>query len=67
MLPRARFGNNARLAHFHREESLADGVVDFVRAGVQQILALQVDARAAKFRGKPRSKLQRRGPTGKIF
>ena len=67
MLPRACFRNDARLAHLHGEEPLPDGVVDLVRAGVQQVFALQVNARAAKFRGEARSELQRRGPPGKVF
>jgi len=67
MLPRARFRNDARLAHLHREEPLTDGVVDLVRAGVQQVFALQIDARAAEFRGEARGELQRRGPPGKVF
>ena len=48
VLPRARFRNDARLAHFHRQQTLADGVIDFVRAGVQQIFALQINPRAAE-------------------
>ena len=51
MLPRARFRDDARLAHLHGQQPLAKGIVDFVRAGVQQILALQVDARPAEFLG----------------
>ncbi len=49
VLPRARFCDDARLAHFHGQQALADGVVDFVRAGVQQIFALQINARSAEF------------------
>src|SRR5437016_5287915 len=43
----SRFGDDAPLAHAPRKESLANAVVDFVRAGVKKILALQVDAGAA--------------------
>ena len=43
----AGLGDHARLAHATRKERLADGVVDLVRAGVVQILALDVDLRAA--------------------
>ena len=57
----------ARLAHFYGEEALADGVIDFVRAGVQKIFALQINARAAELRGEARGKLQRRGTAGEIF
>src|SRR3990172_8771801 len=40
-------GDDAALAHVAREQGLADGVVDFVRAGVVQVFALQINARAA--------------------
>jgi len=32
----ARFRDDARLAHLHGEQALADGVVDFVRASVRK-------------------------------
>ena len=51
VLAGASFGDDARLAHFYGEQTLADGVIDFVRAGMEQIFALDVDARAAKMRG----------------
>jgi len=41
MLARAGFGDDARLAHLCGEKALADGVVDFVRAGVEQVFALR--------------------------
>ncbi len=63
----ARFRDDARLAHFHGQQALADGVVDFVRAGVQQIFAFEIDARAAKFFSEPRSELQRRRAAGEIL
>ena len=63
----AGFRDDARLAHFYRQQALADGVVDFVRAGVQQIFALEIDARAAEVLGEARGKLQRRGAAGKIL
>ncbi len=34
------FRDDARLFHLHCEQALPDGVVDFVRAGVQQVFAL---------------------------
>jgi hypothetical protein len=67
MLARARFGDDARLAHFHRQQPLANGIVDFVRPGMQQVFALQVNPRAAKFLRKTRSELQRRRPPGEIL
>src|SRR5207302_5240163 len=43
----AGLGDHARLAHAAREQPLADGIVDLVRAGVVQVLALDVDLGAA--------------------
>src|SRR4051794_27142149 len=43
MLAGAGLGDDAVLPHPLREEGLADGVVDLVRAGVEEILALQID------------------------
>jgi hypothetical protein len=48
VLARAGFGDDPRLAHALREQDLADAVVDLVRAGVVQLVALEVDLRAAK-------------------
>ncbi len=51
MLSRARLGDHARLAHVTRDQRLPDRVVDLVRAGMVQILALEVDLRAAQMLG----------------
>src|SRR5256884_105051 len=51
VLARAGFGNDARLAHLHDQQALADGVIDFMRAGVEQIFALQINAWTAEFFG----------------
>ncbi len=67
VLARARFRDDAALAHAHGQQALPNAVVDFVRAGVKQVLALDVDTRPAEMLRKPRSKLQRRGAPGKIF
>ena len=48
VLPCAGFRDDAPLAHPLREERLAERVVDLVRAGVREILALEKDARAAE-------------------
>ena len=48
VLPRAGLGDEARLAHALREERLSENVVYLVRAGVVQILALEVYLRAAQ-------------------
>jgi len=47
MLAGAGFGDHAPLAHAPRQQRLADGVVDLVRAGVVEVFALEVDLRAA--------------------
>ena len=57
VLARAGLGHDARLAHPRRQQRLAERVVDLVRAGVRQVLALEEDARAARRRprgGAPR-------------
>nr|GFD30312.1 hypothetical protein [Tanacetum cinerariifolium] len=43
VLARAGFGHNAPLAQALGHQYLADGVVNLVRAGVAQVLALEVD------------------------
>src|SRR3546814_14211861 len=50
------------LAHAAGKQRLADGVVDLVRAGVVQVLALEKDARAADVFRQPRSLVDRAGP-----
>src|SRR5258708_3841203 len=60
----AGLSDNPRLPHFHGEQTLPDGVIDFVGPSVQQILPLQIDAWPTKMRGQPRSELQgRRSPS----
>jgi hypothetical protein len=48
VLARAGFRDDPRLAHAAGEDDLAQHVVDLVRAGVVQLIALEVDLRAAK-------------------
>ncbi len=67
MLARARFRDDARLAHFHREQSLADGIIDFVRSRVEQIFSLEINARAAEFFSEAGSELQRRRAASEIL
>ncbi len=67
VLARASFRDDARLLHLRSEQALADGVVDFVRAGVEKVFALEVNARAAKMLGKAFGKLQWRGTACEIF
>src|SRR5580693_6208171 len=66
VLSGAGFRNDARLAHFYGEQTLADGVIYLVSAGMQQIFALEVNTRAAEMRGEARSELQRRGTACEI-
>ena len=47
MLAGAGFGDDALLAHALGEQDLAETVVDLVRAGVVQVLALEIDLGAA--------------------
>ena len=51
MLAGARFGNHALLAHANGEQCLAERVVDFVGAGVIEILALEIDLCAPEMLG----------------
>ena len=50
MLARAGFGDQALFAHAEREQGLADGVVDFVGAGVVEVFALEVNFAPPNFR-----------------
>src|SRR5207249_2245915 len=48
------------LAHPEREQRLAHSVVQLVRAGVAQVLALEVDVRAAELLAQPGRGVERR-------
>src|SRR5947207_211153 len=67
MLAGAGLGDNATLAHATRQQYLSDGVVNFVRAGVKQILALQIDAGSAACFSQSLREEKRRGPSGKVM
>ena len=41
------FRDDARLFHLRGEKTLADGVINFVRAGVEEVFAFEVDPWAA--------------------
>ncbi len=43
MLPRSCFSDDPLLTHFARQEDLAQGVIDFMRAGMAEILTFKVD------------------------
>ena len=62
VLPRAGLGDDPPLAHAPGEQRLAQCVVDLVRAGMRQILALEVDLRAAQVGRQPPRMGQCRGP-----
>ena len=66
MLSGAGLRDDALLAHPLRQQALAQGVVDLVRSGVGQVLALQVDARAAAMPGQVLGVVQRGGPAGVV-
>jgi hypothetical protein len=66
VLARAGFGNHPLLAHALSQQTLAERVVDLVRASVQQVLALEVDSCAAKHFGQPLAKVERCGAAGKV-
>ena len=53
MLAGAGLGDDARLAHALGEQDLAEAIVDLVRAGVVELLALEIDLRAAEMLGQP--------------
>ena len=64
MLPCTGFGDDAMLAHAARQQPLAKTVVDLVGAGVQQILAFEVNLCPAQLAGQPRCQVQRGGTPG---
>ena len=57
VLARAGLGDDAALAHLRREQHLAERVVDLVRAGVAEVLALEVErARRRRRASRPRAR-----------
>src|SRR3989304_5637428 len=63
VLPGAGLGDPPRLAHATGEQALADGVVDLVRPGVAEVLALEVNRRAPQVVGQASGEGEWRGPT----
>ena len=61
VLARAGLGDDALLAHAPGHQRLADGVVDLVRAGVVEVLALEPDLRAAQMLGQALGVIDRAG------
>src|ERR1700733_493525 len=66
VLSRASLRNHSLFLHAHSKQALPDAVIDFVRAGVKQILAFQINLRAAEMLRQSRGELQRRRPPGEI-
>src|SRR5690606_24499585 len=64
VLARARFGDDARLAHAAGELDLPEAVVDLVRARVIELLALEIDLGAAELLGQPLGEIERARPAG---
>ena len=64
VLSRAGLGDDSLLAHLLGEEALADHVVDLVRAGMVQVLPLQVDLRSSEVLGHPVGVVEHRRPSG---
>ena len=62
VLARAGLGDDARLAHALGEQDLAEAIVDLVRAGVIEVLALEIDLRAAEMLRQPLGEIERIGP-----
>ena len=66
VLAGAGFGDDALFAHALGEQALAEGVVDFVCAGVEQVFALEIDFCAAECFGQPLGEVERRGAAGVV-
>ncbi len=67
VLAGAGLGDDAGLAHAAGQQRLADGVVDLVRAGVVQVLALEQDLRAADLAAEPLGVVDRAGPADVVL
>ena len=66
VLAGAGFRDDALLAHALGEQPLAEGVVDFVRAGVEQVFALEVDFCAAELFRQALGEVERSGAAGEV-
>ncbi|GAB3108946.1 hypothetical protein GCM10027055_06610 [Janibacter alkaliphilus] len=63
VLAGAGLGDELALAHPLRQQALAEAVVDLVAAGVVEVLALEVDLRAAEVLGETAGEEERGGAT----
>ena len=66
VLAGAGLGDHPLLLHQAGEQALADGVVDLVGAGVEQVLALEEDAGAAQLLRDALGVVERRRPAGEV-
>ena len=66
VLTRASFGNDSPFAHPLGEQNLTKRVVNFMRAGMKQILPFEINFGAAEFLRQAFGEIERRGATGKI-
>ena len=66
MLSGACFGNDAGLAHALGQHGLPNGVVDFVRASVVEVFALQINLRTTHFTAHSRCVVNGGRPSNKV-
>jgi hypothetical protein len=66
MLAGAGLGDDPCLAHAFGEQDLADAIVDLVRSGVIELVALEVDLGAAEVFGQPFGEIHRRRTSGVV-
>ncbi len=66
VLAGARLGDDARLAHAHREQDLAEAVVDLVAAGVIELVALEVDLGTLQVIGEALGEIERARAAGVV-
>ena len=66
VLAGAGFGDDAFFAHAEGEECLAEGVVDFVGAGVVEVFAFEVDFGAAEGFGESAGEIEGIGSAGEL-
>ena len=62
MLAGAGLGDDALLAHAARDHDLAEHVIDLVRAGVVELLTLEIDFCTAQMLGQSLGEIKRRWP-----
>ena len=67
VLAGAGLGDDAALVHPPRQQDLAQHVVDLVRAGVVELVALQIELGAAEMPGQPLGEIERARPPDIMF